>query len=856
MKFSFKKYLPHFAAVAVFVVLTLVYFRPLMSGKVLVQGDISRARAMAKEVVDFRNTEKAEALWTNSMFGGMPAYQISVIYPGNWLSKIDQAFKILVPHPAGFIFLCFLGFFILLLCLDIDPWLAIVGSIGYGLSSYFLIALEAGHNSKINAIGYLPAMIGGIILIFKGRYWLGAAVTVLFMAMELNANHVQITYYGFMIVGALLVTYFYYAYKEKKLRDYFKAFAFLAAAGIIAVLPNCGNLLGTYEYGKYTTRGKTELTINSALRSNAGNVTTGLDKGYATQYSYGIGETFTFLIPDFKGGGNGAIGNSAPDALKKVNSNYREQVARSDPYFGDQPGVGGPVYLGAIIVFLCILSLFIVKHKIKWALVFAIILSITLSWGSNFMGLTSFFMDHVPGYNKFRAVSMILVICEMCFPLLAVMALSELLKAKSLTDKIKLSLFKKEMELKRILLIVFILVGGFCLAGWLVPDLVNTFHGQNEEAELVQRFVSAGYPANEAKAGVAELLPQIEIARKAMFTSDSLRSFIFILLSAVFIYLFLTKKLKKELFFAAIGIFILIDLWTLDTRYLNDKSFVTKSQYESQFDKTPTDEEILKDTTLDYRVLNLSVQWYQDAMTSYWHKSVGGYHGAKLKKYAEMIEFHFDKEVNTFYDGINEAIGKDSLLNALLAKLNVINMMNTKYLILPAGKDGESTFPLKNPQANGNAWFVKKLKTVTSADSEIVGLYRIDTKTEAVIRDNFKKEANAVDSYPASGSIRMLSYKPNYLVYESNTTANEFAVFSEIYYPKGWNAYVDGVLTPHVGVNYILRGMPIPQGKHKIEFKFEPTVYSTSNNLAMAGSAIWLISIGLCLFIEFKKRGA
>jgi hypothetical protein len=396
---NFKKYLPHLAAVVLFAVITLVQFSPLLSDKVLEQGDIVRYKGMSQEMTDFRKAEHSEALWTNSMFGGMPAYQVSTIYPGNWLGHIDKMFHLYLPHPSGYIFLCFIGFFILLLCLEINPWLAIVGALAYGFSSYFFIIIEAGHNSKANAIGYLAPLLGGIILLMRGKHWLGFAVTTLFMAMELNANHVQISYYGFMLFGLVFLSYFILAFKEKTLKAFFIGVGLFIAASLIGVLPNTGNLLATYEYGNYTTRGKTELTMNAALQTNKGNITSGLDKDYATQWSYGVGETFTFLIPNFKGGGSDAIGRVDKDALKSVDPQLREQVAQSSAYFGEQPFTSGPVYIGAIVMLLAFLGLFIIDHPLKWALVAGTLLSVMLAWGKNFMGLTSVFMDFVPGYN-------------------------------------------------------------------------------------------------------------------------------------------------------------------------------------------------------------------------------------------------------------------------------------------------------------------------------------------------------------------------------------------------------------------------------------------------------------------------
>lgn len=854
MKFNYKTYLPHSIAIIVFAIITLIYFKPLLSGKELKQDDIARHKGMSKEILDYRNTNHTEPLWTNSMFGGMPAYQISTVYPGNWLGKLDQAFKLFLPHPSGYLFLYCLGFFILLLCLNVNPWLALIGGIAYALSSYFLIIIEAGHNSKANALGYLPALLGGVVLLFNGRFWLGLSITALFTAMELNANHVQISYYGYFLVGFVIIGYFVTAIKQKQLATFFKAVAFFVIASIIGVLPNAGSLLSTNEYGKLSTRGKTELTINSDLKANSDNVTSGLDKDYATQWSYGIGETFTFLIPDFKGGGSNAIKNVGADVLKKVNPEFREQVASSSAYYGDQPFTSGPVYIGAIIIFLAFMGMFVVKSSIKWPLFFVTLLTVALGWGNNFMGLTNAFMNYMPGYNKFRAVSMIMVVAELTLPLLAILCVNELIKFKNLNDIIKLRLIKKEISLKKIIIISLSVVGGFCLLSYIAPDIVNTFHAHNEEEQLINQAVRSGNPENQVRPYVMELMPQLEIARKAIFKSDAWRSLVFILLSFGVLYLYFTNKIKKELMFASLGLFILIDLWTVDLRYLDEKSFITKEQNQRYIaSKTTADEEILKDASLNYRVLNLNVNTFNDAATSYYHKSIGGYHGAKLKKYAELIDFHLDKEINTFYREANKAFGNDSTRNALLAKLNVINMLNTKYIILP-GSEGNEAIQVKNNAANGNAWFIQSIKTVASADSEIVGLYNINTKTEAITQQKFKSDIAFKDSYNGDGSIKLITYQPNYLVYESNSKSDEFAVFSEIYYPKGWNAYIDGQLKPHMGVDYVLRGMPISAGKHKIEFRFEPKTYKTGNNVSLIGSILLFIVIACGIYLDKRNK--
>lgn len=885
MKFNYKQLLPYAASVVVFALITLIYFKPLLGGKELRQDDIARHKGMSKEIADYRNMHHTEPLWTNSMFGGMPAYQISTLYPGNWIGKLDNAFKLFIPVPAGYVFLYFLGFFILLLCLDVDPWLSLIGSIAYGLSSYFLIILEAGHNSKANALGYLPALLGGIILLFKGKHWLGLAVTTLFTAMELNCNHVQISYYGYILIAFIIGGYFITALKQKQLTGFGKALALFLIASLVGAIPNAGNLLTTNEYGKYSTRGKSELTISSesvkaarskalALDGNASpaavsryineaakaehakNTTSGLDKDYATQWSYGIGETFTFLIPDFKGGASTAIGNADQNALKKVNPDYRQQVAGSSAYFGDQLFTSGPVYIGAIVVLLALLGMFIIKSSLKWPIFFGTLLTIALAWGSNFMALTDFFMDHVPGYNKFRAVSMLMVIAELTLPLLAVMAVNELLKYKSWNDLVQLRVIKKDVSLKKIIVICVSVVGGFCALCYLAPDMFNTFHARGEEEQMVQEYVRAGQGSEEQiRPVITELMTQIEIARKAIFKSDALRSLIFILLGFGSLFLFFTGKIKRELFLAALGLFITIDLWTVDTRYLNEKSFVSKEQnLQSLTAKTPADDEIMKDPDPDYRVLNLTTNTFNDASTSYYHKSIGGYHGAKLKKYDELIDFHLKTEINDFYRDVNKATSSDSAMNALLARLNVINMLNTKYFIIPAGDQERSVIPFKNPQANGSVWFVKTLYPVQDADSEIIALYYINTKVQAVTNKKFKDELNLKTSYNGEGTIKLTSYQPNALIYESNSSAEQFAVFSEIYYPKGWNAYIDGQLKPHACVDYLLRGLAVPAGKHTIEFKFEPSTYYTSNKIAMAGSVLLLILVAAGIYMHRRNN--
>lgn len=846
---NFKKYFPHFTAIAAFIIITVIYFKPLYSDKVISQYDIMQHKGMSKEIIDYRNSEHKEPLWTNSMFGGMPAYQISTIYSGNWLNSIDNVFHLFMPHPSGYVFMYFFGFFILLLCLQINPWLAFVGSLAFGFSSYFFIILEVGHNSKSNAIGYLAPLLGGIILLLRGKYWLGFSIATLFMALELNTNHVQISYYGFMLFTLVFLTYFITALKTKKLNPFFIAVALFIVSFFISILPNAGNLLATYEYGNYTTRGKSELTIDSSLKPNFSNSTSGLDKDYAVQYSYGVGETFTFLIPDFKGGSSSTRIND--DALNNVDPQMREYVQQFSSYFGGPEFTAGPAYIGAIVMLLAFLGLLIIDHPLKWALFTATLLSIMLAWGKNFMSLSSFFLDYLPGYNKFRAVSMINIIAELTIPLLAVLALDRIIKLTSYPQLIKIPLVKKELDLKKTIIVAIAVVGGFCLIGIVAPSLVNTFTYENEETQIGYQYKRSGATDAQINQLMPELMPNIIKARESVFKSDAIRSLIFIGLASVFLFLFITKKIELQLFIASMGIFIVADLWPVANRFLNSKSFVSKAQFNAPQPKTEADEQILLDKSLDYRVLNIDASPYQDARTSYYHKSIGGYHGAKLKKFHEIMEFHLFNEQQTFLNGFSQAYNNDSLVNALTSKLHVLNMLNAKYFIL-SGKQGPIAW--QNPQANGNAWYVKSVKTVANADSEIVSLYDLDTKTQAVIQQKNKQLATVGSNYNANGKITLQSYKPNELVYNTDTKDKEFAVFSEIYYPKGWNAYIDGVLTPHTTVNYILRGMEIPAGKHVIEFKFEPSIYKTGNTIAIAGSVLVLITVIGGLLVSIRKK--
>jgi hypothetical protein len=837
---DFKKFIPHIVGILLFAAITLAYFSPLIGGKKqLQQGDITHYQGMSKEIADYRQQTGKEALWTNSMFGGMPAYQISVEYHGNLLKYVHALLTFGLPHPSGYIFICMLGFFILLLALDVDPWVGIVGAIAFAFSSYFFIILSAGHNSKAEAIAYMAPVVAGFVLTYKGKYLLGGALTALFLGLELFANHLQITYYLAIFLFVYCVSEFVGAIRKKQILGFCKSTMVIGAAAVLGLLPNISNIWATYEYGKYTTRGKSDLTMNERGKSNAMDKTDGLDRSYATGWSYGRGETMTLMIPNFKGGSSDQISSHHPEALKDVNGELKEYVGQMDSYFGDQPFTSGPVYAGAIVIFLFVLGLFIVKGSLKWGILIATILSILLSWGSNYMEFSNFFFDHVPGYNKFRAVSMILVIAELGIPLLGILALDQVLKSSDFfSQKIKAPFTNFYLENKKAFFITLGLTGGLCLLFLLIPGL-NDFYkssaayggaaiGGEREHLYAQIVKQAGEPTTN------QLLDGLESARKSIFKSDVWRSLIFILLAGGLLFFYFKNSINRSLVIAGLGVCILIDMYAVDKRYLNDSNFVPKQQVEVPFQVTAADQQILADKDPDFRVFNTGIDIDKDAGTSYFHKSIGGYHGAKLKRYQELIDFQITKN-NT----------------------NVFNMLNTKYFIIADKNQQQVAAP--NPNALGNAWFVNEYRLVANADSEITALSHFDPSRTAIVDKQFESELKFTPSKDSTSSIKLTSYEPNDLKYNCSNKGEGLAVFSEIYYEKGWNAYVNGVLTPHFRVNYVLRGMHLPPGNNKVEFKFEPKAYFVGEKIAMTGSILLLLvcaGSGFLAWRNSKKAGA
>lgn len=809
MNFNFKKLIPHAIAVLGFIIVTLIYFSPLLEGKKLKQADVSNFKGMSKEIFDYREAHPGEEpLWTNSMFGGMPAYQISVLYPSNLIKNLTKVFSVGIPHPASILFLCFIGFYFLLITLEVDFLLAAIGALAFGLSSYFLIIIEAGHNPKGYAIAYMAPVIAGILLTYRGKLLLGAAITAFMLSLELSVNHLQITYYLMMCIAILGLVELIDAIKNKTLPYFLKASGLLVVAALLAVGPNLTNLWVTADYGKYTTRGTSDLTHDKD------NKTSGLDKDYATAWSYGQGESFSLMIPNFNGGSSGAIGDNKR-ALENVDPEFKQYIANVDAYFGEQPFTSGPVYAGALVCFLFVLGLFIVKSNLRWWLLAATLFSIMLGWGKNFMPLTEFFLEHFPAYNKFRAVSMILVIAELCIPLLAILAVKEIISNPTILK-----------EKRNQFYIAFGLTGGLCLVFYMMPGMFMDFFKNGEYNDI-----SAQLKKSQASPDQINIfLAGVEEARKSIFTSDALRSFLFILAGAALLFFYSIKNFNKNILVGLLGFIILIDMWVVDKRYLNKDNFVSKGMVDQPFDMTAADQQIAQDKDPNFRVFNTTVSTFNDASTSYFHKSIGGYHGAKLKRYQELIEMQISKN-----------------------NMEVLNMLNTKYFIV--ADEQKQPVAQRNPVACGNAWFVPKYKMVANADSEIAGLTTLKPKEFIVVDKKYESSLSGfTPSFDSSAVIKLTSYLPNHLTYQSNAKSEQLAVFSEIYYPDGWNAYVDGKQSPYFGCNYILRAMRVPAGEHKIEFKFEPKSYATGETIALASSVLLYLVLGAALFAEFRKK--
>ncbi|NND53058.1 MAG: YfhO family protein [Flavobacteriaceae bacterium] len=805
MNFSYKTILPHLIVILGFVVVALAYFSPVLKGEQIYQSDIVQYTGMAKQQKDFRQSTGEETYWTNSAFGGMPTYQLGAQYPHNYIKKLDHTLRFL-PRPADYLFLYLISFYILMLVLKVDYRLAVIGALAFGFSTYLIIILGVGHNAKAHAIAYMPLVLAGIILCFQKKYFVGFLLTAVALGLELSANHFQMTFYLMLLVLVLGIVYLIEAIQKKMLPHFFKTVGILLIAVIIAVGLNATNIMATQEYVKESTRSKSELTINpDGSLKEASN---GLDKNYITEYSYGIVETFNLFIPRFMGGGSYEdVGKDSEtyDAFRKLGATpvqALQEAKRAPTYWGDQPIVEAPAYIGAVVLFLFVFALFLVKGRLKRWVVATSILALLLSYGKNLGFLTDLFIDYFPMYNKFRAVSSIQVLIELSVPILAIFGLSRILND-----------FEQEEDKLSALKYTSLILGGLGVLFFLFKGSLFDFAGANDDA-----YVQAYGP---------DFIKAVKEDRMSLFSADTLRSLLLVVTSAAAIWLFLKRKLSETALIIAFGVLILIDLVGVDRRYVNNDDFTSAIQVQKPFQMTPADREILNDTSY-YRVFDMTSA---STRASYYHNSLNGYHAAKLRRYNELFDFHIQRN-----------------------NIQVLNMLNTKYII---GQDeGGQVVPFGNPEANGPAWFVQELITVNSADEEIRMLDSLDTKNQAVILKNlnFSKDIPSTFERDSLASISLVDHKPNYLKYESNNSADGLAVFSEVYYEKGWDAYIDGQAIDHFRVNYVLRALEVPKGTHTIEFKFEPQVVKTGSTIALASSLITALLILSGLYFEYKKK--
>lgn len=831
-----KKLLPDLIAILAFVLLSFAYFFPAdIENRILFQHDTAAGAGAGQEVKEYYEQTGERSRWTNSLFGGMPMYQIAPSYDSTKsLQWVQKAYQLFLPDYVCLTFMLMLGFYILLRVFGIPVWLAGLGGIMWAFSSYFFILISAGHIWKFITLAYVPPTIAGIVLAYRGKLLWGGILTALFVALQITSNHVQMSYYFFFVILFFVGAYFEKAWRTKTLPQFFKASAVLIVAALVGIAANVSNLYHTYAYSKETMRGKSELvqTGDAAKQTSSG-----LDRDYITQWSYGIDETLTLLVPNFKGGASAALSQSET-AMSKANPMYSSLYGSLTQYFGTQPMTSGPVYVGAFVLFLFVLGCFIVKGPLKWALIEATFFSIVLSWGKNFMPLTDFFIDYVPLYNKFRAVSSILVIAEFTIPLLAIFALKRLLEEPEI--------LKQE---KKPLGISLLLTAGIALLLAVAPGSIGSGYVPAQEAQMLQNAVNQQMiPANE----LSGILANLEEMRAELVSSDALRSFIIIGIGCSLLWLYASGKLRSSLTIAGITILCLADMWGVNKRYLNDAQFVPHSIRTETFTKTNTDELILQDTSLDYRVLNFATSTFDDNNTSYWHKSVGGYHPAKLRRYQEMIEHHISPEMQAAYKAIATAGGEMDSVDA--NKFRVLNMLNTKYFIFPAGQQRQ-TVPILNPHAYGNAWFVNKVQYVNNANEEIDALDSIIPTETAVVDARFKDVLKGTtESYKDSlSSIRLTSYAPNRLTYETNNAQDGIAVFSEIYYPDGWHVTIDGQPAELARADYILRTMHVPAGQHTIEMRFDPTSLHVTEGIAYGALALLVIGIIVAVLIAKRK---
>lgn len=822
-----KKWLPDLLAVLLFAVLAFAYFFPAdIEGRILYRHDASAGRGAGQEVAEYMQKTGERSRWTNALFGGMPTYQMAPSYNStDKLSTMTKIYHLFLPENVWYVFAYLLGFYILLRAFDFRQHLAALGSIVWAFSTYFLIIIAAGHIWKVWALAYLPPMIAGIVLAYRGKYLWGFLLTAIFTAFEINANHVQMTYYYLFIILAMVIAWLVDAIRHKTYVAFAKATGVCVAGAAIGVCINLSNLYHTWQYGQESMRGKSELVKqNSANQTNSG-----LERDYITQWSYGIDETWTLLVPNTKGGASVPMSESKI-AMEKADPTYESIYQQIGQYWGEQPGTSGPVYVGAFVMMLFILGLLIVKGPMKWALLAATILSILLSWGKNFMGFTDFFLDYVPMYAKFRTVASILVIAEFTIPLLAMMALKRLYDEPDAFAK-----YRKHI------CISFALTAGFCLLFALMPSLFfDSFISSSEMRAL----------STLPQEHIAPLTSNLTEMRKAVFTADCWRSFWIIVVGTGALFAMMYGKLKKAYAVGIILVLCLVDLWQVNKRYLNDEMFVPKSEREAPQQMSQTDELILRDKTLDYRVLNLASNTFNENETSYYHKSIGGYHAAKLRRYQELIEQYINPEMQKLMGAVSEAGGDMTQVKGD-SICPVINMLNTRYFIFPL--QGGQTVPIQNPYALGNAWFVDQVNYVKNANEEIAQVGKIDLRHEAVADEQFKTQLGESATQDTASVVTIKSYEPNQLTYEVNSGKGGVVVFSEVYYP-GWTATVDGEPAELGRVDYVLRALAVKPGRHEVVLSFFPKSVETTETIAYMAYAVLLLVLAGAVFMAYRRK--
>lgn len=838
---NYKKIIPDLLAVVFFVAISLLYFiNPIRNGLVLTGHDHSAAIGSSQEMEQYRAEHDGERTrWTNTIFCGMPTYQMSPSYPStSVLSYIESVYQLGLPAVAAYVFMMLLGFYIMLRAFDFRVWMAALGAVLWAFSSYYFIIIAAGHIWKLLTLSFIPPTIAGMVLCYKGRYLWGALVTGLFTALQILSNHVQMSYYFLFVMGLMALAFLADAVRRGAVRAWWKGTLCLAIGGLLGVCANLSNLYHTWQYSKESMRGKSELTQKT--KDPADQTSSGLERSYITMWSYGIGETWTLLVPNTKGGASVPLSSSSV-AMEKANSMFAPIYGAFTQYWGEQPGTSGPVYVGAFVLTLFFLSLFIVKGPVKWALLAATVLSVLLSWGKNFMGMTDFFLDYVPMYDKFRTVASILVIAEFTIPLLAMLGLK-----KMVDDPGCLRGRGRYMPRVHYLTVSFCLTGGMALLFWLMPD---TFFGEymsSSDLHYMSQYVQAGYIPQEM---MGQILANMSEMRRAMFTADAMRSFIVVAVGMAVVMVWRMGRIGAVSMTVCLTALCLCDMWGVNKRYLNDGMFVAPRTEEQTFRPTAADSIILQDKDAYHRVLNMTVSTFNDNTTAYFHKSIGGYHPAKLRRYQELIDEHLQNEMQTLR---REAVTNGGRLDSVRVDslCPVLCMLNMKYAILPGGQDGQQKQAVYNPWALGNAWMVDHMDYVADADAEIARLHGLDTRHVAVADSRFKTILGEAQP-DSSATIRLTTYQPNEISYEAETKKGGVAVFSDIYYPE-WSCTVDGKEVEIGRVNYVLRAIRLEPGHHTVTFRFDPQSIHVTERIAYAALCILLLLLAAGIVLQAR----